>query len=275
MLGVGEAHSISNSSDYRKSNVTLFEHIQSHREVIVLSKLLNLGEPDIIAVHGSYLVRVQRVPQAAGSQLKALGLGMIWTALHLRRKLWGSSRTKGFWDFIWFWHGSCSYMKICTSVSPHLWVCLGKMSWQSMRLSRIKDSSRHIKVFFNPFDFWLLWISRMKLFQHLTPYLTQPQLDQSLAFLQTMVAASLSHGGPPQAESAVPARPLPDGHHLPDQVGAQPWEIRQLCGLCVTQMACIRWIVLDHVGTKDFEQFRNPTRKKTRSSFRGESRQTQ
>ena len=43
MLGVGEAHSISNSSDYRKSNVTLFEHIQSHREVIVLSKLLTSG----------------------------------------------------------------------------------------------------------------------------------------------------------------------------------------------------------------------------------------
>ena len=80
------------------------------------------------------------------------------------------------------------------------------------------------------------------------------------------MATSLSHGGPPQAASAVLARPLPDRHHLSDQVGAQPWEICQLCGLCVTETTCIRrWRMVDHVGIVSTVSKSN---EKTRSSFR-------
>ena len=99
-------------------------------------------------------------PQAAGSQLKALGFGMIWTpnttCVGSKKSLQPLWRTTDEGLLILLvWHGSRSCMEI--------WfvpLSLSRKAFLAVRL-------RSIKAFFNPMDFWLpLWSSRMKPLHH-------------------------------------------------------------------------------------------------------------
>ena len=157
------SHSISNSSDYPKSNVTLFKNIfraiapcasfWQNEGQFSTAIAVSIGRPA-----GHHCGSHRR--QLAHSE-KNLGFWHDMNTEH--HKSVGSKKSlQPLWRtkdegllILLVWHGSLSCMEI--------WfvpLSLSRKAFLAVRL-------RSIKAFFNPMDFWLpLWISRMKPLHH-------------------------------------------------------------------------------------------------------------